>query len=334
MSNTNEEVKERKVRKKAPKVKKVNYNPGDKASRKNLVLIGGAATAIIVISAIIFLTLTSLFSTESYYVLNTNVKAKQQITPEMVEMRETAEGTAPVHALSMEEIQRGGVYSKYPLLAGDVVARSNAGPLSGTPLGIPDDWLVTSFTINSTDAVGGILGKGDYADLLGVMSSDSGGEAGSAQYIFNNLLILEVKFINEELDGEAEGKTVVGEVMHYTVGLPADKVAFLHSALEQYDIIKMVKAPTEVNYTKRNLLNLKDSFRYGPSVGNIDVFEGSDPTFTEIKRDKDGRPINVSEKVEDENEIEENDFDVEEDSDLEEDEELVEMEEEEENLQD
>ena len=330
MSKTNEEVKEKKVRKKAPKVKKVNYNPGDKAARKNLVLIGGAATAIIVISAIIFMTLSSLFSTESYYVLNTNVKAKQQITPEMVEMRETAEGTAPVHALSMEEIQRGGVYSKYPLLAGDVVARSNAGPLSGTPLGIPDDWLVTSFTINSTDAVGGILGKGDYADLLGVKSSDDGGDGGAAQYIFNNLLILEVKFINEELDGEAEGKTVVGEVMHYTVGLPADKVAFLHSALEQYDTIKMIKAPTEVNYTKRNLLNLKDSFRYGPSVGNIDVFEGTDPTFTEIKRDKDGRPINVSEKVEDEDEIEDNDSDSEnEDSDLEENEELVEMEEEE-----
>lgn len=290
---------EKKVVKKKKAPKKVNYNPSDKASRKNLVLIGGAAAAIIAISAVIFITLTSLFSTESYYVLNTNVKAKQQITPEMVEMRETAEGTSPVHALTMEEIQRGGVYSKYPLLAGDVVARSNAGPLSGTPLGIPDDWVVTSFTINSTDAVGGILGKGDYVDLLGIIEDDSKGK-GDTQFIFNNMLILEVKFLNEEIDGELDGKTVVGEVMHYTVGLPVDKVAYLHSAMTRYEKIKMVKAPTEVNYQKRNLKGLDSAFNYGPNTGNIDVFEGSDPTFTEIKRDKNGKPINKS--TEEENE--------------------------------
>lgn len=299
----------KKVMKKKRSPKKINYSPGDKASKKNLVLIGGAATAIIAISAIIFMTLTSLFSTESYYVLNTNVKAKQQITPEMVAVRETAKGTGPVHSLKMEEIQRGGVYSKYPLLAGDVIARSNAGPLSGTPLGIPDDWSVTSFTINSTDAVGGTLGKGDYVDILGVMGGDSANK-GNAQYIFNNMLILEVKFINEEIDGEVDGKTIVGEVMHYTVGLPADKVAFLHSAIEKYTTIKMIKAPTEVNYKKRDLSKLDNAFEYGSSTGNLDVFKGSDPTFTEIKRDKDGRPINATKKDEpEENEDEEDNND-------------------------
>lgn len=290
------EEKEKKVVRKKKAPKKVNYNPGDKASRKNLILVGGAAAAIIAISAIIFITLTSLFSTESYYVLNTNVKAKQQITPEMVEMRETAEGTSPVHALTMEEIQRGGVYSKYPLLAGDVVARSNSGALSGTPLGIPDDWALTSFTINSTDAVGGTLGKGDYVDLLGIIKEEDKGGRFDTQFIFNNMLILEVKFLNEEIDGELDGKTVVGEVMHYTVGLPVDKIAYLHSALARYDEIKIIKAPTEINYQERNLKGLDSAFNYGPNTGNIDVFKGSDPTFTEIKRDKDGRPINKSNK--------------------------------------
>lgn len=299
-----EDKKQKKVRKKnAPKV---NYNPGGKGSRKNLILVGGAAALVIVISAIVFMTLTSLFSTESYYILNQNVKAKQLITPEMVETRETAEGTAPVHSLSMEEIQRGGVYSKYPLFAGDVVARSNSGPLSGTPLGIPDDWLLTSFTINSTDAVGGILGKGDYADLLGI--DDEG-----TQYIFNNLLILEVKFLNEEYDGE-DGQTILGETMHYTVGLPAEHIGNLHSALDHYETIKMVKAPTEVNYADRNVSKLDKAFKYGPDTGNIDVIEGSDPTFTEIKRDEDGRPIvdedeeDVEENLEDDLENENDDY--------------------------
>lgn len=286
--------------------KKVSYNPGSKGSRKNLILIGGASVLVIVLSAIIFITLTSLFSTENYYVLNTNVKAKQQITPEMVVARETAEGTGPVHALTMEEIQRGGVYSKYPLFAGDVVAKSNAGPLSGTPLGIPDDWVVTSFTINSTDAVGGILGKGDYADLLGVNEE-------GARYIFNNLLILEVKFLNEEYDGTLDGQTIVGEVMHYTIGLPAEDVAYLHDALDKYEIVKMVKSPTEVNYQDRNVSNLKKPFRYNDKNTNIDVIEGTDPTFTEIERDENGKPLNKVNEVEDNNE-ETNDSQNEEDA--------------------
>lgn len=276
-----------KDKKRKIKTKKINYNPGRLGSRKNLILVSGAALFVIALSAVIFMTLSSLFSTETYYVLNTNVKAKQQITPEMVVARETAEGTGPIHALSMEEIQRGGVYSKYPLFAGDVVASSNAGSLSGIPLGIPDDWLVTSFTINSTDAVGGILGKGDYADLLGI--NDDG-----AQYIFNNILILEVKFLNDEYDEALEGQTVVGETMHYTVGLPAESVAYLHDALNKYETVKLVKSPTEVNYKERDLDKLKGPFKYDSNKGNIDVFEGTDPTFTEIERDKDGRPISQS----------------------------------------
>ena len=276
-----------KDKKRKVKIKKINYNPGRSGSRKNLILVSGAALLVIVLSAVIFMTLSSLFKTETYYVLNTNVKAKQRITPEMVVARETAAGTGPIHALSMEEIQRGEVYSKYPLFAGDVVASSNAGPLSGITLGIPDDWLVTSFTINSTDAVGGILGKGDYADLLGINED-------GAQYIFNNILILEVKFLNDEYDGALEGQTVVGETMHYTIGLPAEAVAYFHDALNRYDIIKLVKSPTEINYKERDLDKLKGPFKYDSSIGNIDVFKGTDPTFTEVERDENGRPISQS----------------------------------------
>lgn len=297
--------KDRKPRKIKKSNKKVSYNPSNTGSRKNLVLVSGAALAVIAIAAIVFITLTSLFSTESYYVLNTNVKSKQQITPEMVVARETAEGTGPVHALSMEEIQRGGVYSKYPLFAGDVIAHSNAGPLSGTPLGIPDDWSVTSFNINSTDAVGGILGKGDYADILGINLSD--GESG-AQYIFNNVLILEVKFLNEEFDGALDGQTVVGETMHYTVGLPAEDVAYLHHALAEFEEVKMIKSPIEINYQDRDVSKLKKLFKYNIDIGNIDVIEGTDPTFTEIERDKNGRPINHTSKSKQSNEATDKDL--------------------------
>lgn len=277
---------------KSKRVKKAKFT-GESKSRKNLVLLGGAIALVIILSAVIFLTLSSLFSTESYYVLNQNVKAKQQITPEMVVVRETAAGTGPVNALTMEEIQRGGVYSRYPLYAGDVVSYSNAGPLSGQSLGIPDDWSVTSFSINSTDAVGGTLGKGDYIDIIGVNQN-------GAQYIFNNLLILDIKFVNEEYDGNTDGQTIVGETIHYTVGLPAEDVGYFHSALYEYTqgeasgVIRIIKAPYIINYADRDVSNLDQPFKYGPNVGNIDLIEGTDPTFTDVERDENGRPINAT----------------------------------------
>lgn len=275
--------------KKPKKVKKAKFT-GETGSRKNLVLVGGTILAVIAFAAIIFVTLSSLFSTESYYVLNENVRAKQEITPEMVVSRETASGTAPVNAIDMETIQRGGVYSMYPLYAGDVISVSNAGSLSGQSLGVPDDWGVTSFTINSTDAVGGTLGKGDYIDIMGINEN-------GAQYIFNNLLILETKFVNEEIDVNAEGRTIIGETIHYTVGLPAEDLAFFQSAMFNYSegdesgLIKVLKAPYEVNYADRNIANLDKPFKYSSSTGNIDLIEGTDPTFTDVERDDEGRPV-------------------------------------------
>lgn len=297
---------------KPKKIKKAKFN-GETSSRKNLVLVSSAIIASIGFAAIIFVTLSSLFSTESYYVLNENVKAKQAITPEMVVSRETASGTAPVNSLDMETIQRGGVFSMYPLYAGDVISASNAGSLSGQSLGVPDDWGVTSFTINSNDAVGGTLGKGDYIDIMGINGN-------GAQYIFNNLLILDTKFVNEEIDVNAEGRTIVGELIHYTVGLPAEDLAYFESAMYNYSdgeesgLIKVIKAPYVVNYTDRDVSELDKPFKYNSSTGNLDIIEGTDPTFTDIERDKDGRPVSGvievdGEQVEEDatNELEEND---------------------------
>lgn len=271
-------------RKRVKKTKTAKFNPSRDGSKKNLVIIGISVLVVIFISALIFNTLTTLFSTETYYVLNANVKSKERITPELLAVRETAQGTGPINALTMEEIQRGDIYAKYPLYAGDVIAASNTGPLSGQALGIPDDWSETSFSINSTDAVGGILGRGDYIDILGV-------DEDGARYIFNNLLILDVKFVNEAYDTNETGQTIVGELMHYKVGLPAKEVAYLHSALADYTNFKIIKSPYILNYAKRDVSDLDKVFKYGPEVGNIDLFLGTDPTFTPIERDETGKPI-------------------------------------------
>lgn len=274
----------KKVLSKPKKTKKVKFNPDNGGSKKNLILVIASAIGVFLMSALIFVTLSSLFSTETYYVLNTNVKAKQLITPDMVASRETASGTGPVNAINMSEIQQGKTYSKYPLYAGDIIANSNAGELAGSSVGIPDDWSTTSFSITSTDALGGILGKGDYVDILGVSEEGS-------RYIINNLLILEVKFVNEEYDGKLDGQTVIGEAMHYTVGMPADTIGYFHSALEDYKTIKMIKSPRSLEYAKRDVSDLDDVFKFGPQIGNTDLFKGTDPTFTDIERDENGKPL-------------------------------------------
>lgn len=309
MDNNRKLAEDNPINKKSPRSKKrsikktkvAKFKPSQNGSKKNLIVIGAAVLIVIIISALIFSTLTSLFSTESYYVLNTNIKAKERITPDMVVMRETAAGTGPVNALKMEHIQRGDIYSRYPLYAGDVVAYSNAGVLSGQTLGIPDDWSVTSFSISSTDAVGGILGKGDYVDLLGVNEEEG------ARYIAYNMLILDVKFVNEQYDGNVNGETIIGELMHYTVGMPAKEVALLHSALLSYKNTKVIKAPYLLNYAKRDVSDLDTAFKYGPEIGNIDLFLGSDPTFTDVERDETGRPIKVIEEQNQDNYIEDKD---------------------------
>lgn len=281
MSN---KVKKPKIKKTKPK--KVSLSQVD-GKRKNLIVYAVGAIVTVAFALAIFVGLSATFSTESYYVLTQDVPAKTQITADIVVEQETAKGTAPSNALSMSEIQQGGLYARYPLYRGDVIASSNVGPASDTSLGIPDDWSVTSFNISSSDAVGGVLGRGEYVDIIGV--NDDG-----ARYIFNNVLVLDATFSSQELSNKDEQTTVIDELVHYTVGMPAEDVAILHSALHDYDNIKVVKAPANVRYNQRDVSGLDRSFKFGPGVGNKDLLEGSDPSFSEVIRDERGVPINES----------------------------------------
>lgn len=279
-----EKLKSKKVKK--TKGSKLNISTSTTPkSKKNLIVVATASLAVIVIAAAVFVSLSTAFSTETYYILNQNVPAKQEITIDMVSAQETSKNTGPANAISMEEIQRGGLFAKYPLYAGDVIAHSNVGSMADTSSGIPDDWSVTSFTITSDSAVGGVLGRGDYVDLIGI--NDEG-----ARYVFNNILILDATFNSQEID-EGDERVTIGEVIHYTVGMPAEDVAYLHSALHDYDNIKVVKAPASTNYNGRDTSSLDRTFKFGPNVTNKDLLEGSDPTFAPVVRDKNGVPVNV-----------------------------------------
>lgn len=266
--------------------------------KKNIVIVSilGILTAAIAIG--IFVGLSTIFSTDTYYVLSTNVSAKQAITPAMVVERETGKGTAPANALTAEQIVSGNLYARYPLHAGDVISTSNTGPANDVHLGVPDDWAITSFSIAADNAVGGILVRGDYVDLLGINTEENIEEDlidGQARYIFHNLMLLDVAYTSDIVEEGLDPATVgrVGELLHYTVALPAEDVAMLHSALVIYDEIRLVKAPMNTIYGARDTSDLGRIYLFNKSVPNKDVIVGTDPTFSQVLRDSQMRPVNA-----------------------------------------
>lgn len=253
----------------------------EKSNIFTIMLFTFVAIAVFVLT---WLTFSAVFKTETYYMINTPVAARQEITPSMLTAQETSVGTAPQNAMSMEDVQRGGMYARYPLSPGDVLSRSNAGPLALTSDGIPDDWSITSFDVSSGSAIGGALMRGDFIDILGVDEEEG------ARYVFNNVLILEASYSVEDADPEDESKGNV--IIRYTVGMPAEDVAILHHSHALYGELLVTKAPSSVLYAGRNTDTLGKTFKFGDTVLNKDLYEGADPTFTPVVRDENQRPVN------------------------------------------
>ena len=237
------------------------------------------------ISAGICFGLSKLFATETYYVLSSDVPAKTQITKSLLTPQETAQGTAPQNAISMDDVQRGNVYSKYPLYQGDVASKSNVGAISNNFDGIPDTWGVTSVTIPADNAVDGILSKGDYFDIVTV-----GGDSG--KYIATDILVLDV---NSSSAGTADAatakKTNSGAQLVYTIGLPQELIPTVHASLKNADETHFVRSPIATRYEARKIEGL-DQPANSSNTELKDLFKGTDPTFSPIVRDKNSRPVN------------------------------------------
>ena len=267
-----------KVRKANIKISKV------KPKKKNLTLIIALGLVIIAVTLTIFFGLSPLFKTQTYYVLRSDVGAKTQVTTGMLASQTTSAGTAPANAISIQDVQSHKLYTKYALEKGDVIARSNVGSLKNSTDGIPDSWVVTSFTSNSTDSVDGRIQRGSYFDIIGVDSNNQ------ARYLFTDVLALDVSDTTSSSNGKSSG------AYEYTVGMPAKDVALLHSALKKFGTIKLVMAPKSVSYGVRDTSGLGDVQSYnGSDPSNKDLFKGTDSTFAPVKRDKKGQPIKSNE---------------------------------------
>lgn len=255
--------------------------------KKNLGIVILSAVGILALSGAIWYGLTTALQTEDYYVLNRDVAGKSQVTEEMLSPITTSKGSAPQNAISLNQVKQGAVYTKIPLKTGDVLSASNTGINFEAGIGIPDDWVVTSINISADDAVGGNIAKGDYFDILGVSTEEG------AKYLFHNVLALDMRVNEDDTTVDKEGKVVpLGETIQYIIGMPAKDAAVLHHSLKRFESIKMLLSPTSIRYRERAVEDLTPVFFLNPSdYVPVDLYEGTDPTFTPVLKDENGRPV-------------------------------------------
>lgn len=258
--------------------------------------------AILAVAAIVFASVLMLvqkvFQTETYYVLNQDVPTRTQVTAEMLTPVTTSEGTAPKAAIGLDEVQTGNVYTQYPLVAGDILTQSNVGALEDISVGVPDEWVITNFSVNADNAVGGRIQRGTYFDIM-VATQDG------AFYPFVNVLALDttVSLDNASSADAAETEEAhAGQTSQYVVGMKPEDAAKLQNLVAKYGSdMRLVLSPRANEYSKPNLSDYNGVFSYEQGSdgviwpGESDSGELTDYTFTDIERDEFGRPV---EKVE------------------------------------
>lgn len=270
------------------KIKKgnVTVSSGSNGTNKNLITTILASVLTLALAIGIFFVFSIALAKESYYVLNQDIPAKTQVTESMLKEIQTAKGSAPQNAISIQQVRQGTVFSRIPLKTGDILSASTTGLDLDSTNGIPDDWVIVSFNISADNAAGGNISKGDYFDVIGVDP-----EQGS-KYIFFNLLALEVNYTQGENKVTSDGKVVpLGEQLQYVVGLPADQAPILLHVFEKYKSVKLAISPVSLKYKDRNLNGLDKIYNASNNLPAVDLFKGTDNAFTPVLRDSKGLPV-------------------------------------------
>jgi len=269
---------------------KKNANRSVKGNNWLLYALAGVLALAIFVTVLI--TAMKLFQTEEYYVLNTNVSARTQITPEMLDTVVTSEGTAPEAAIGLGEVQTGTIYSQYPLVAGDILTNSNVGGRSDISVGVPDSYVITNFSVGADDAVGGRIQRGYYFDMM-VINNEEGSENDGAYYPFVNVLALDTTV---DLSGATSAEAAETEEAHdgqttqYVVGMSPGDAARLQHLVEGGAKIKLVLSPRANEYQAPQLSEYEGLFTYDRAAGPQDMGQNTDYTFTDVERDEFGVP--------------------------------------------
>lgn len=231
-----------------------------------------------------FAILNNITKQDTYYVLNTNLPSRTQITPQDLSPVSTSQNSAPQNAIGLSEVQQGTVYTKYPLQAGDVISASNAGSLDTINEGIPDNWVVTSFEPADNDPIVENLQRGDYFDIMATnMKKEDQRPTGNngdsdlsqikvGQYVFRNVMVLDnpaTTTANENNDS-SNGATsqTQNSTTAFVVGMSPQNAAILTILTKNFDT-KIVMSPRYNTYANPSELDdLYKTFDFNAVIGD------------------------------------------------------------------
>ena len=216
-----------------------------------------------------FAILNNITKQDTYYVLNTNLPSRTQITPEELSPVSTSQNSAPQNAIGLSEVQQGTVYTKYPLQAGDVISASNAGSLDTINEGIPDNWVVTSFEPADNDPIVENTQRGDYIDIMATnmkkedqrpVDSNSGdlSQIKVGQYVFRNVMVLDNPATTTDSDTNDSANGATSQTQNSTtafiVGMSPTNAAMLTILTKNFDT-KIVMSPRYNTYANPSELD-------------------------------------------------------------------------------
>lgn len=288
--------------------------PSVKGKRFSTPILALLVVGLIILFGLVLAFFNNLNKTEDYYVLASDVPAHSQITTDELKKVTTKAGTAP-ESIKYSDVEQGTVYAQYDLLAGDVLTSSNTGGKSSLYNGISDSWAITSFTINSSDAVDGNITRGDYFDILalGSKASNSSDSTSSSavsasqggSYIYYNVLCLYTTNYTTSTTSKEGTTTTTGESLEYFVAMPPKDIALLQSAISSLSI-KLVMSPRENAYQEPDAKSYNfATFNYnGTDVkpknaslcddSNKNSGDCTDNTFLDVKRNTFGVPYDAT----------------------------------------
>lgn len=266
---------------------------------------------IVLVAVIVFVTFAkvtqSTFRTETYYVLageqtTKSVDALDIITPEMLVPVTTSEGGSPNNALPASEFQdpANPKRAKYALNGGDILTRSNTideSDESAMTFGVPEDWVVTNFSVPADDAVGGSIERGTYFDIMVATPEGS-------FYPFVNVLTLRTTVnLNEATSPDAieTEESQSGMKSQYYVAMSPENAGKLHSIIKTYpENIKLVLSPKANLYQPPQLSDYTGMFRYNAG-SDTPIAIGPEADNTEETQEQQSAPEQIETPANNEN---------------------------------
>lgn len=151
----------------------------------------------------------SAADTKTYYVVTTDVAPRTPISIANTEPRTMSADGFPDNALSLAQVESGALYSKIPLLAGEMVTESNTGELEPITSAMPEGYVAVSLSVSPDNAVAGRVKPGDLVDIAAVSDSVDGP---LAKVILSGVLVLDVSVAPASIAAAANDDAIGSDI--------------------------------------------------------------------------------------------------------------------------